>query len=137
MSKPKYRESGAYATAHGRMKAAVLKFVECINAGDDEGLMKLQTDDFTFIDMSGNVFTGRQSWDDYFTSNPDYKIHVDRIVSGGDGIAIMGRTTGSHVAPEVEEHEAVLWTAEIRDGLVAEWRIYTDLEDAKRKAVEG
>lgn len=137
MSKPSYRESGAYATAHGRLKAAVLKFVECINAGDAEALMKLQTDDFSFIDMSGNVFTGRQSWDDYFTSYPDYRIHVERIVSGGDGVAIMGRTTGSHVAHEVEEHEAVLWTAEIRDGLVAEWRIYTDLEDAKRKAEEA
>ncbi|TRO46449.1 nuclear transport factor 2 family protein [Candidatus Bathyarchaeota archaeon] len=137
MSKPKYRESGAYATAQGRLKAAILKFVECINAGDPSALMAHQTDDFTFIDMSGNVFTGRQGWEDYFASYPDYKIHVDRIVTGGDGVAIIGRTTGSHVAPNVEEYEAVLWTAEIRDGLVAEWRIYTDLEDAKRKAEEA
>jgi hypothetical protein len=103
MWKPRYRESGAYATAHGRLKSTVLKFVECINAGDPEALMAHQTDDFRFIDMSGNVFTGRQGWKDYFASYPDYRIHVDRIVTGGDGVVIIGRTTGSHVAPEVEE----------------------------------
>ena len=91
MSKLKYRESGAYVTTHVRLKATILEFVEYINAGDDEALMNMQTDDFTFIDMSGNVFTGRQSWDDYFTPYPDYRIHVDRIVTGGDGVAITPR----------------------------------------------
>ena len=32
--------------------------------------------------------------------------------------------------------KAVLCTAEIRDGLVAEWRIYSDVEEAKRRAHE-
>lgn len=136
MSKPQYRESGAYATAYGRLKTAVLRFVECINAGDAEALMNLQTDDFIFIDMSGNVFTGRQSWDDYFTSYPDYRIHVDRIVTSGDGVAIIGRTTGSHVPSEVEEHMSWLWTVEVWGGLVAEWRIYSDVEEAERRAQE-
>ena len=54
----------------------------------------------------------------------------------GNAVAIIGKTTGSHVPPEVEEHETVLWTAEIRDGLVAEWRIYSDIEEAKEKAQE-
>ena len=132
-----YRESSPLAGKQAKLKEAVLEFVECINAGDPEALMAHMTDDFRFIDMSGNVFTGRQGWEDYFTSYPDYRIHVDRIVTGGDGVAIMGRTTGSHVSPEVEEHEVVLWTAEIRDGLVAEWRIYTDLEEAQKKAEEA
>jgi len=132
-----YRESSPLAGKQAKLKEAVLEFVECINAGDPEALMAHMTDDFRFIDMSGNVFTGRQGWEDYFTSYPDYRIHVDRIVTGGDGVAIMGRTTGSHVSPEVEEYEAVLWTAEIRDGLVAEWRIYTDLEEAQKKAEEA
>ena len=132
-----YRESSPLEGRQVKLKEAVMRFVDCINAGDLRALMAHQTEDFTFIDMSGNVFTGRQGWEDYFTSYPDYRIHVDRVVTGGDGVAIIGRTTGSHVAPDVEEHEAVLWTAEIRDGLVAEWRIYTDLEDAKRKAGEA
>jgi len=53
---------------------------------------------------------------------------------GGNGVAIIGKTTGSHVPPEVEENETVLWTAEIRGGLVAEWRIFSDIEEAKKKA---
>ena len=52
MSKARYRESGAYSTAHGRLKAIVLGFEECINAGDPEALMAHQTGDFRFIDMS-------------------------------------------------------------------------------------
>ncbi len=39
--------------------------------------------------------------------------------------------SGSHVAPEVEEHGAVLWAAEIWDELVTEGRIYTDLEEER------
>jgi hypothetical protein len=35
----------------------------------------------------------------------------------------------------VKGHEAVLWTAEIWEGKVAEWRIYTDLEEAKKAGV--
>ena len=85
--------------------------------------------------MSGEVTRGRQGWEDYFTSNPDYRIHVERVLIGGDGVAIIGRTTGSHVQPEVEEHETVLWTAEIRGGLVSEWRIYTDIEEARKKGL--
>ncbi len=52
-------------------------------------------------------------------------------------MAIIGKTTGSHVPPEVEEKENVLWTAEIRNGLVAEWRIYSDIEEDKKKAKES
>lgn len=52
-------------------------------------------------------------------------------------MAIIGKTTGSHVPPEVEEKETVLWTAEIRNGLVAEWRIYSDIEEAKKEAKES
>lgn len=52
-------------------------------------------------------------------------------------MTIIDKTTGSHVPPEVEAHEAVLWTAEIRDGLVAEWRIYSDIKEAKKKAQES
>lgn len=115
-------------------KSVALKFVEVINAGDSEELVKLQTEDFALIDMAGKVFRGRDGWQGYFSDYPKYKIHVQHVLMGGDGVAIIGKTTGSHVPPEVEEHEMVLWTAEIRDGLVAEWRIYSDIEEAKKKS---
>ena len=134
MSKPVHRERGDAAQKCAALRSAALGFVECINTGDSEALTAYQTEDFAFTDMSGEVTRGRQGWEDYFTSYPDYRIHVERVLIGGDGVAIIGRTTGSHVPPEVEEHETVLWTAEIRGGLVAEWRIYTDIEEAREKA---
>jgi len=114
-------------------KSVALKFVEVINAGDSKALVKLQTEDFTLIDMEGDVTRGRDGWSSYFSSYPKYKIHVQHVLLSGNGVAIIGKTTGSHVPPEVEEKETVLWTAEIRDGLVAEWRIYSDIEEAKKK----
>ena len=115
-------------------KSVALKFVDVINAGDSERLIKLQTEDFTLVDMDGNVFRGRDGWQDYFSAYPNYKIHVHHVLMSGEGVAIIGKTTDSNVSPEVEEHETVLWTAEIRDGCVAEWRIYSDIEEAMKKA---
>ena len=117
-------------------KSVALKFVEVINAGNSEELVKLQTEDFTLIDMGGDVYRGRDGWQDYFSDNPNYRIHVQHVLTSGNGVAIIGRTTGSHLPPEVEEKETVLWTAEIRDGLVAEWRIYSDIEEAKKGSQE-
>jgi ketosteroid isomerase-like protein len=118
----------------GGAKSIALKFVEVINAGDSEALIKLQTEDFTLIDMAGNVFRGRDGWQGYFSDYPKYKIHVQQVLVSGNTVAIIGKTTGSHVPPEVEAHETVLWTAEIRDGLVAEWQIYSDIQEAEKKA---
>ena len=117
-------------------KSVALKFVEVINAGNSEELVKLQTEGFTLIDMGGDVYRGRDGWQDYFSDNPNYRIHVQHVLASGNGVAIIGRTTGSHLPPEVEEKETVLWTAEIRDGLVAEWRIYSDIEEAKKGSQE-
>ena len=112
-------------------KSVALRFVGVVNAGDSKALIKLQTEDFTLIDMAGDEFRGRDGWQGYFSAYPKYKIHVQHVLMSGNGVAIIGKTTGSHVPPEVEEHEMVLWTAEIRDGLVAEWRIYATQEYAQ------
>ena len=112
-----------------RVKSIALRFVETINAGDSESLTTLQTEDFTLIDYEGEVSKGRFGWTDYFTAYPNYKIHVNHIITSGNGVAILGRTTGSHVAPEIEDEETILWTAEVREGRVAEWRLYSDTEE--------
>ena len=110
----------------------VSKFVECINAEDLDGLCSLMTDDFTFIDYGGKVERGkdvmRQGFKGYFSDYPQYKIITEKVLTGGTGVAIIGKTTGSHISPEVEVKETVLWTAEIRDGKVAQWRIYADTD---------
>ena len=121
----------------GNAESVAFKFVEIINDGDSEALIKLQTEDFVLIDMAGDVYRGRDGWQDYFSAYPKYKIHMQQVLTSGNGVAIIGKTTGSHVPPEVEEKETVLWTAEIRDELVAEWRIYSDIREAKEKMQES
>ena len=110
-----------------KLKSVALKFVEAINHGDSKALIKLQTEDFTLVDAEGGVFRGRDGWEGYFTDYPKYKIHIEKVLTGGSCVAIIGKTAGSQVPPEIEAKETVLWTAEIRDGLVAEWRLYTDV----------
>lgn len=109
------------------IKSVALRFVEAINNGDSKALIKLQTEDFILVDAEGGVFRGRSGWEDYFADYPEYKIHIKNLLIGGNGVAIIGKTTGSQVSRQIEEKETVLWTAEIRDGLVAEWRLYTDI----------
>lgn len=115
----------------------VLKFVECINQGDLEGIALLTSQEYKFTDIPGRVYIFRgkesikQSWDEYLSAFPNYKIHVHHVLESGNGVAIIGKTTGSHVPPEIEEKEIVLWTAQIRDGLISEWRIYSGSEYAQ------
>ena len=113
--------------------SVVLKFIEIINAGNPQRLVSLQTEDFTFIDMGGDRFIGRDGWEIYFSDYPDYKIHVERILLSGEGVAVIGKTTGSHLDPSIEVLETVLWIAEVKDGLVSKWRIYSDLAEVKKK----
>lgn len=113
-------------------ETVALKFVKIINAGDSQTLIKLQTEDFTFIDMAGDVYRGRDGWQDYFSAYPEYRIHVKHVLTSGKGVAIIGKTTGSQVPPAIEEKETVLWTAEIRNGFVAKWRIYSDIDEVKK-----
>ncbi|MFW9889758.1 MAG: nuclear transport factor 2 family protein [Candidatus Thorarchaeota archaeon] len=120
-----------------RVKSTALKFVEAINAGDVGGFMALQTEDFMFMDNEGEVSKGRSGWNDYFTAYPNNKIHVNHIITSGNGIAILGRTTGSQVAREFEDRETILWTAEIRGDLVSEWRLYADIKDIESGIQSG
>lgn len=120
MAKPDIKEVEA-------IKSVAIKYVEAINKGDFESLIKLQTEDFALIDVEGEIFRGRDGWEGYFSAYPEYKIHVQHVLTGSNGVAIIGKTIGSQVPPEIEEKETVLWTAEIRNGLAAEWRLYTDV----------
>jgi uncharacterized protein (TIGR02246 family) len=113
--------------------AVALEFVDCINRQDVEGLAALMTEDHTFVGYErGDRTQGREvmagGFAEYFAAFPEYRIQVSRVLRSGDDIAIIGTTTGSHVPPELEARETLIWTARIEQGLVAEWRIYTDLD---------
>jgi len=74
--------------------------------------------------------TGREllkkGFQDYFTDFPEFKIQVSKVTRSGDAIAIIDKTTGSHIAFEIEAKETVIWIARVEDNLVSEWRIFSD-----------
>jgi len=111
----------------------VRRFVECINAADIDGIAALTAPTYTFTDMEGDVYviTGkasvRASWNEYLSAHPQYRILVDRVLRSGEGVALVGRTTGSHLSPGVEESELVLWIAELQNDRICAWRIYSTL----------
>ena len=116
--------------------AVALSFVDSINSGDLEGIASLTARRYKFTDSAGRVyvFDGeeavKQSWNEYLSAYPEYKIHVQQVLTSGKGVAILGRTSGSHVPPEIERGELVLWVAEFEKGFVSEWRIYSTRPDS-------
>lgn len=110
----------------------VRRFVGYINEGNLEGIASLIAQDIKFTDIRGRVFHEPGFMAGYLAEFPDYKIHARHVLEGGNGAAIVGKTTGSHVPPNIEEKETLVWTAEIRDGMITEWRIYSDKEYADR-----
>jgi ketosteroid isomerase-like protein len=107
-------------------RSIVTRVIEYVNQGDLEGMASLVSEEVVFTDISGAVYQEKGFMENYLADYPAYKIHVQLVLVGGDGVALIGKTSGSHVPPEIEEQETVLWTAEVRDGLITEWRIYTD-----------
>ena len=106
-------------------RAVVQRFVEFVNQGDIEGVNSLISPDIVFTDIAGRVYREPEFMKNYIREFPDYKIHVDHLLRGGKGVAIVGHTTGSHVPADIEEKEVLVWTAELADGLISEWRIYS------------
>ena len=102
----------------------VLRYIGYVNEKDLDGLTAMTSKNVKFTDYEGDVFYEHDFMHGYLAAYPEYKIHVHHALGGGEGVAIIGKTSGSHVGPEVEEHEILIWTAEVRDGLITEWRIY-------------
>jgi ketosteroid isomerase-like protein len=111
--------------------AAVLAFIDRINHTDLEGLLALMTGDHVLRVLDTPPVSGaalRPAWQGYFSAFPDYVIYPERISQNGDAVAVLGHTTGSHLGlPDGEESRIpVIWTAEVRGGLLARWSIVPD-----------
>ena len=114
-------------------KSVVLQFNECINNRDIEGLSNLMTEDHVFIDSGDDIHRGKQAdikgWINFFNLYPDYKNHFTLIESRDNLVLIIGYSTCSF---EPFDGPA-LWTAKIENDLVAEWRVYFDTIDNRKK----
>ncbi len=114
-------------------KLIVLLFNEQINNQDLTTLTDMMTEDHVFIDSEGDVVRGKEemttAWKEFFTSYPDYRNIFIRLESRGNLVAIRGYSECSYTPLQ----GPALWTALIRDGKVAEWRVYDDTPQNRKK----
>jgi ketosteroid isomerase-like protein len=109
-----------------------LSFIDCINRLDLDGLCDLMTEDHELRILDEAPLAGREAnrdaWRGYFEAFPNYVIYPQRIAAGGDTVAVLGTTTGSHLGlPDAEERALpVIWTATARAGRLAVWAILED-----------
>jgi hypothetical protein len=113
-------------------KHAVLLFNDCINRRDLTGLLEVVTDDHTFIDAAGGEVRGfsavKRAWEGFFSAYPDYQNVFSTVASRQQEVVIVGHSVCSHAALQ----GPAIWTALVRDGLVAEWRVHDDTPETRR-----
>ncbi|MEX1007836.1 MAG: nuclear transport factor 2 family protein [Acidimicrobiia bacterium] len=112
--------------------AAVVRFIDCINCGDLEGLGALMSADHRLVVLDERPLVGRDAnidaWNGYFSAFPDYVIYPRHIATAGANVAVLGTTTGSHLGlvDEDEMQLDVIWLAESSDGRLSLWLVAED-----------
>ena len=122
-----------------------MEFIKRINSGDVDSICQLMTDDHIFQDALGKRFLGRDKmragWQAYFKMVADYRVHAEEFFQTDDRLAIFGRASGVYAGggpPSANFWEIpAAWHALIRDGLVAEWRVYADNQPLRKLMGEG
>jgi predicted SnoaL-like aldol condensation-catalyzing enzyme len=114
-------------------KLIALQFNEQINAHDIAGLAALMSADHTFIDRADQAVVGKASmlrgWTSFFAQFPHYFNTITRVESQGNLVVLHGYATWD----VVDAPDYAIWTARIENDLVAEWRIYADNEENRKK----
>ena len=130
------------------LERVALAFVERINLGDVGRLLEMMTEDHEFVDMTGDSFRGRnlmrEAWTDYFRLFPDYTIQVEASMVNDSAVVLVGRSDGTlsaygrqalqnlDGALPGELQGRAIWTARVREGRIAQWRVCPDTSTARR-----
>jgi ketosteroid isomerase-like protein len=118
-----------------------MDFIKFINSGDADAICELMTADHIFQDALGERFIGRDKmrvgWRNYFKIVADYQIHADEFFQTDERLAIFGTASGTYTgnggaSPEKFWKVPAAWRVVIRDGLVAEWRVYADNQPLRK-----
>jgi ketosteroid isomerase-like protein len=104
------------------------RFIEAINRHDVLALVELMTADFVFVDGLGNRVQGAKAmeagWRDYFAMCPDYWIKAAHVMTQNDLVLASGEAGGT--IDGVAWRVPAAWQVVIREGKVAEWRVFAD-----------
>ena len=111
----------------------VKAFNDCINNQDIDGLAALMSEDHTFIDRDGSSHGPKshmlEGWKQFFEIFALYKNTFDKIMADGDEVFVLGFAYWS----EKEPYDPVIWTAKIENNLIAEWWVYEDSDETRKK----
>ena len=106
----------------------VNRFVAAINDHEVETLASLMTDEHLFVDSVGNQVRGAHAmkggWRGYFALCPDYAIHVSELLAEPYTVIATGEASGT--IDGIAWRTLAAWLAKIRDGQIAEWRVFAD-----------
>jgi ketosteroid isomerase-like protein len=104
------------------------QFVTAINSHDAAALAGLMTADHVFVDSMGNRSEGAPSmesgWRAYFSMCPDYWVQANLVMAEGGTVLAAGEAGGT--IDGVAWRTPAAWKAVMRDGKVAEWRVFAD-----------
>jgi ketosteroid isomerase-like protein len=112
--------------------AAVISFIDAINRGDVDRLGELMTEHHQLDVFDEPSLHGREAnldaWRGYSTAFPLYVIYPDHIVEREGQVAVLGRTTGSHLRlPDSDEMAMrLIWRAWVDDGRLTCWQLLED-----------
>jgi ketosteroid isomerase-like protein len=118
-----------------------LGFVAKINAHDVDALVALMTPDHMFVDSLGATFSGveqmRIGWKSYLALFPDYAIEVLDVLDRGDEVALFGKARATFAVHGKLPREnfweiPAAWKAVVKNGRVAEWRVYCNNDPARK-----
>ncbi|HLT24732.1 MAG TPA: Type 1 glutamine amidotransferase-like domain-containing protein [Ignavibacteria bacterium] len=115
----------------------VNSFIHMINDHKVDLIADSVTIDHTFYDSMGVDIRGlvnlKDAWGSLFSLFPDYTIEAKEIMVDGSEAVIFGEITGTFVIDDVEVKGKKwkvpsAWKVLIKDGKIAEWRVFTDME---------
>jgi ketosteroid isomerase-like protein len=103
-------------------------FATAINHHDVGALTALMTPDHVFVDALGNRVQGAAAleagWRGYFAMCPDYRVRIDHAIAEDGVVLAVGEAGGT--IDGVSWQTPAAWKAAIRDGRVAEFRVFAD-----------
>jgi len=121
------------------------EFVAAINQRNVEAICQLMTEDHTFIDPGGDVYSGidrmRQGWTEYYKMFPDYLIDISEVFVSGETVVLLGKASGTYTTdgilrPDNHWELPAAWKAVVAGEKVRVWQAYMDwvpVREIKRK----
>ncbi|MCC8188696.1 MAG: nuclear transport factor 2 family protein [Bacteroides sp.] len=110
-------------------ETVALRFNDCINRRDLDGLTDLMTDDHVFVDSIGQRVEGkranRKMWNDFFTLFPDYQNIFETVTRQGNTVIMRGRSTCTD--ERLNTHS--IWIAQVRGNQLEEWCVCSDTNE--------